>query len=518
LVADRLLRFALLINSKQNEEVDFGDYQFQADLDLLISQTLDLEEEFGQEEKASYGYEVNPPSTMIEMQQQQQQPPQPPQPQIPQPHEVDLVNLLVDLLQHTGWESSSVKRLEMYLRALPGKLLSVAVNRPDFKFFLETWQTNDGIKVIEKIGNVVDNEHLKIDDFTCPQEETFRFTYNNKEYGSFYCELRELFMKIMREALAEIDPSLTLRWFEYPMEIAARYDLFNVDPHYPPTRRVAAMTHFQLYGGLHHFAEHDFGSRQRCFMSPEDRDQWRSAYWRIQRKSFQGLIIKHLMGKMRMQGPPNLPPPTNNQGVSGKWTKTDSNAKSLIEVAHVIGISMGELCASLYDAIDETLHLNLTDKGIHLKANMVLFAQPDVWYPFSDQPRKYYMANPLPFRAWDDRRSGIAWGDSTHAYMCNGGNTRAAYIDQFAHTPDSAKHEHITDIKKGLANPHDNAEFRFMKHFALHPHDTNILIVTNTVFLFSRGQAPPIQHSKDLVNYPINTPNVFTQKLVYHRI
>eukprot|EP00516_Mucochytrium_quahogii_P001204 CAMPEP_0203759254 /NCGR_PEP_ID=MMETSP0098-20131031/12208_1 /ASSEMBLY_ACC=CAM_ASM_000208 /TAXON_ID=96639 /ORGANISM=" , Strain NY0313808BC1" /LENGTH=819 /DNA_ID=CAMNT_0050652073 /DNA_START=516 /DNA_END=2975 /DNA_ORIENTATION=+ len=401
----------------------------------------------------------------------------------------DLLERLRTLLVTKGSPETRAKvdHLVKTTERLGDAIIAVSSNRSDFINFINRWKSPEGVERMKKQFEKEKNSKKKLTGFVNEESEE---EDEGEDMSSIYSEIRGMFRHVVLEALGSLGGDLDS--FEEAMELAAKYHILQADPFYPPSKRVAAMTHLQLYGNLHAFKQQDFGSRKGKFRDEQQRVDWVDAYWKLRRKMFRRIVISRIVDERRgISMPENALPIEPQWDVNGTWYNCTAHERSklMMQLAKkASGISMGELSARLFESMWRRIHLTINKEALHVQGEKVLLANPSTVYFLDKKSRSFTMANPLPMNNFALQRQYVAWTSTTetgnYVNILTGGKTRARHIDAFAKFGKDAIGP--TDIE--IDHTRDS-EMRIAKRISLTP-DGETLFVDHRVHFFEEKTAP----------------------------
>jgi len=383
------------------------------------------------------------------------------------------------------------------LKKLPERMVAHSTNRPDFLAFFARWRSQEGIRLLRE-------EFSRGENATANEEDNIMTSFVRDEdltaqnssstispMRSIYAEMRIIYRRVILDALTSLggDPDD----FEETMELCAKYGLLFVDPYYPPSKRVAAMTHLELYNSLDKFRDQDFGSCAGEFRNEEQRNAWVNAYWTVRKRSFRRHFVKavlneHVGSKLPVEGR-TVPPEFD---VSGTWvqTTTRDDAREAAAWGLRVGVGLGELSARLFENMWKRLTLRINTAGLHLQGERVLLANPAKLFLLDKVPRKYTVSNPLPMATFAVERTYVAWlgyeDSNAYLYLVFGGRTRNANFEEYSK---QARFINDDEIRQEAEHVPRYTEMRITKRFRV-AEDHETMTMDHKIHLFDDASAP----------------------------
>jgi len=390
-------------------------------------------------------------------------------------------------------------RLLEVLKTLPDQVIAVSSNRQDIAQFFARWKSQEGIRLLK--AQFVDSEKKPVDGFVTSPEEDFQnepLRGINAPFQSVYAEMRMIYRRVILDALQALGADLDD--FVEPMELCAKYGLLHVDPYYPPSKRVAALTHVQLYGSLNNFLKEDYGSMRQEFRDEAQRRAWINAYWTLRRRTFRRHMIQRIAEeRISDQLPASARPVPAEFDVNGTWAVCTTkgsliHAHVVIDVAKAAGSGVGELAGKLFQSMWKRVTLRINDEGLHIQGDRVLLANPSRVFLTDGKPHEYFIPNPLPLPTFAVKRNYVAWkareGDKCYVHLVTGGRARPAHFDKFVELAKSIPDE---EIQAEIETMPKMTEIRLVKRFHVLLPDRETAFVRHSIHLFSSEDAPKFE-------------------------
>jgi len=401
--------------------------------------------------------------------------------------ESDVLENLEKLLYSKGSEplKAMVPQIISVISNLPEALVQVAGNRRDFKNFLERWSSPMGVKILtEQFAKEQKTFQLlstKNGHGLIPDEDSENNSPEvGSEFKSIYTEIRAIYRNVVLEAMcvlgADVDD------FYEGMELAARYRLINADAMFPPSKRVAALTHMHLYGHLKWLPQQDFGSRRGVFQDEAERATWVSAYWKFRRKIFRRVMMEHIVKRQQSEGMPVAPPVGCRWDISGVWHNCSSHRFKAVlsHCTKTAGLNTGDVMTGLSELSWRRIELSINQQAFQMQLERVLMSDPSYVFPLDRKPHKILLSHPLLVSPWSKERTSVAWLSQTGNGTCvvnlvTGGQTREFNVDKvittqgditYQSSEDSSKSSHMYSARQFiLASDRETMHVQVRIHF-----------------------------------------------------